>query len=153
MKSLFEGEQTHPPAGVKNCTRCGIRCRCAEKVNSHANLFVKGDAKTGKFCVNCLVVDFFKNGEYGGQPIFEQHYMDPSLPQPEWRKEVGDKDVRFDPECLRMPHVQQQFAALAIAAMSSSGAELDPVEIEWDAVIKNWNLPFRSKKTKTKGDA
>ena len=53
------------PEETKNCIRCGIRCRTVPKRNPNASMFVKGDMKTGKFCANCLVVDFFKNCDTG----------------------------------------------------------------------------------------
>jgi hypothetical protein len=119
QQSLFANG---PPVQIVNCTRCGIRCQAVDKRNQKAQVFVKGDVLTGRFCVNCLVVDFFKNFELG--PVI---------------------DDKFDPECLRLPHIQQQFAAIVVAAKSSYGAELTSGEIDWDEVIANWNLPFRDK--------
>jgi hypothetical protein len=142
--NLFAGAPE--PEQFKNCVRCNIRCRVAARVNPHANLFVKGDARTGKFCVNCLVVDFFKNCEHGPASAMGKEYFDHSLPQPEWRKEVGDSDRRFDPECLRDPAVQQQFAAIVAAARREYGAELVAEEIDWDEVVANWHLPFPPRK-------
>lgn len=38
------------------------------------------------------------------------------------------------PECLRYPHVQEQFAAV----MRAGNAEVDAAEIDWDLVIAGW---------------
>ena len=63
-------------------------------------------------------------------------------------KETGDPDRRFDPECLRLPHVQKQMMAVFVAAQEHHGAELDHSEIDWDEVIANWPLPFSQKRQK-----
>lgn len=130
---------------IKNCERCAKRCRAVAKVNPKANIFVKGDMKTGRYCVECLIVDFFKNYEMGPAGALGLEFFDHSLPQPEWRKDVGDPDRRFAPESLRLPHIQKQMTAVIVAAQSHHGAELDPSEIDWDEVITNWHLPFPSK--------
>lgn len=137
--------------GIKNCVRCEKRCRAVAKVNHSANIFVKGDIKTGRFCVECLVVDFFKNFEIGPSSALGAAYFDHSLPQPEYHKETGDPDRRFDPECLRLSHIQQQMTAVFVAAQTHHGAELDPSEIDWDEVIANWHLPFPPKRKRRRG--
>ncbi len=140
---------------TKNCERCEKRCRPVANVNPNANIFVKGDMKTGRYCVECLIVDFFKNFEMGPSSAMGAEYFDHNLPQPEYRKEQGDPDRRFDPACLRLPHIQEQMTAVLVAAQSEHGAELDPSEIDWDEVIANWHLPFppKSKRRKNKGAA
>lgn len=52
-----------PPEGTLNCVRCSKRCRVAAKRNPNAELFVKGTKETGRYCADCLVVDFLKNSE------------------------------------------------------------------------------------------
>ena len=131
---------------TKNCVRCAKRCRVAERRNPNANLFVKGDQKTGRFCAECVLVDFFKNSEHGPSSAFGKEYFDHSLPQPEWRRECGDSDRRFDPECLRLPHFQSMLRAILAAANSQYGAELSFDEIDMDEVIANWHLPFPERK-------
>lgn len=148
--TLFPEPSHGPPAQFKNCIRCQKRCRVVAKVNPNANLFVRGDAKTGKYCVECLIVDFFKNCEHGPSSAMGKEYFDHSAPWPEWRKEVGDKEKRFDPETLRDPTVQQQFNAIILAAQREHNAELAPGEFDWDEVIANWHLPFPEKKGKKK---
>lgn len=145
QKNLFE-----PAPETKPCERCAKRCLVANKKNPHANVFVKGDMKTGRFCAECLIVDFFKNFDLGPGSAMGFEYFDHSLPQPEWRKGVGDKDQRFDPECLRAPHVQDCMRRILEAAKSQHNAELNFDEIDWDEVIANWHLPFPGKKKKRK---
>ena len=101
-------------------------------------MFIKGTLKTGKFCNNCAVVDFFKNMDTGPSSGLGKEYFDHSLPQPEWRKEVGDKDKRFDPESLRLPHIQEHMLRILVV----SRGELPFEDIDWDEVIANWHLPF-----------
>lgn len=127
QQSLFPDA---PQPLVKNCVRCAKRCRVVDKANPNAQLFVKGDMKTGRFCTECLIVDFFKNFDYGGYPLMEM---------------LDRKDKPFDPECFRLPHVQDQFGAIVVAAQKQFGAELSPEEIDWDEVIANWHLPFPEK--------
>lgn len=129
----------------KNCERCAKRCRVEAKANPRASIFVKGDMKTGRFCGECLIVDFFKNFDLGPSSALGKEYFDHSLPQPEWRKDVGDKDVRFDPESLREPHVQQHMLQIIETAKRVHDAELEFGEIDWDEVIANWHLPFHEK--------
>ena len=146
QQELF-GEPDGPklPAKVALCTRCAKRCRIADKVNPNANYFVKGDEKTGRFCAECLMVDFFKNFDLGPSSAMGKEYFDHSIQQPEWRKQVGDKDNRFDPEAFRLPHIQHQMFSI-IQATQAMGGELTFEEIDWDEVIANWHLPFPEKK-------
>lgn len=144
-------EQTvQEPYRFKNCARCGVRCRTVDKSNPMANYFVKGDARSGKFCANCLIVDFFKNFDLGPSSALGKEFFDSSLPQPKYRKELGDEDPRFDPESLRLPHIQAQLTNIILVAHRERGAELDPAEIDWDEVIANWHLPFPDKKGRRK---
>lgn len=134
----------------KSCERCAKRCRVEPSTDPHAQLFVKGDMKTGRFCAECLIVDFFKNFDLGPSSAFGKEYFDHSLPQPEWRKELGDSSKRFDPACLREPHVQQHMLHIIETAKRVYGAQLEFGEIDWDEVIANWHLPFPEKR-KRKG--
>lgn len=118
----------------KNCIRCGVRCRTVTKKNPDANVFVRGDMQTGRFCTNCLVTDFFKNFDLGPAGSLGPEYFD-----------------SFNPEGLRLPHIQQQFAAVVMAAKRSYGAELFADEIDWDEVIANWHLPFPETRRGKKG--
>jgi hypothetical protein len=152
QKSLFPTNNPKLPPGVVLCTRCSKRCRAAEKVNPTATLFVKGTAKTGRYCAECLIVDFLRNCDTGPASALGMHFFDPSLPQPEYQKERREKDRRFDPESLRFPHVQAHMTAIIVAAQRQYGGELTPEEIDWDEVIANWHLPFPQKKRKRRHD-
>lgn len=152
---LFASQQpaTQEAVQFKSCIRCAKRCRVVPKANPNASIFVMGDMKTGKYCAECLVVDFFKNFDIGPSSAMGKEYFDHSLPQPEWRKETGDPDRRFDPECLRLPHVQEQFAAIVEVAKQTCNAELNTGDFDWDEVIANWHLPFPQKPNKRKGES
>lgn len=128
------------PAPVKNCVRCHIRCRTVAKRNDAAQVFVKGTVQTGRFCTNCLVVDFYKNFELGPSSSLGKHYFDKSLPRPDWDSRGPDR--RFDPEYLLQPHLRKQFESMLFAAQSHYGAELTSDQIDWDEVVANWDLPF-----------
>ncbi len=138
--SLFP-EPEPSRAQFKNCERCGVRCR-AGVPGVNATIFVYGDIKNGRWCVNCLIVDFFKNYSHGPSSGMGKEYFDPSLPQPEWRKEVGDPDKRFDLTCLREPETQERFNKILLACYADVKIE----EIDWDEVIANWHLPFPERK-------
>ena len=139
------------PSGVARCVRCSKRCRVASKVNPRASLFVKGTAQTGRFCAECVFVDFLRNCDIGPATALGEHYFDPHKPQPEYER--GKPDRRFDPETLRLPHVQSQIRAIVEAAARQYGAELTFAEIDWDEVIANWSLPFPARKQRrTKGE-
>ena len=140
QQSLFSNA---PAPQTKQCVRCAKRCHVVDNRNPNANVFVKGTMETGRFCTECLVVDFFKNFELGPASALGAHYFDPSLPQPEY--DEGRPDKRFDPEMLRAPHIQQQMFAIIAAAQKQYGAELTFEEIDWDEVIANWHLPFPEK--------
>lgn len=123
---------------TKNCERCGIRCRVVATRNEDANLFVKGTTRTGKFCANCVVTDFLVNCDTG--PLVQTAkpaYWDNLPNRPPWKG--------FDPECLRLPHVQEQMMTIIAAARKQYGAELTIIEVDWDEVIANWHLPFPEK--------
>ena len=101
----------------KNCERCAKRCRAAQQRNNDADLFVKGTVQTGRFCADCLVADFFKNCERGPLSGMGQEFAD-----------------RFDPESLRLPHIQDCFRSIIATAKTQFGAELTFEEIDWDEV-------------------
>lgn len=113
---------------IRNCIRCAKRCRAVAKKNPDAQVFVKGTVETGRLCADCLVVDFFKNFDLGILSSLGPDFVE-----------------RFDPEGLRLPHIQEQFTAIIMAARKQYGAELTPEEIDWDEVIANWHLPFPEK--------
>ena len=131
---LFETEPEAKgvkPQDTKTCIRCGILCRVATRQNPHAQVFVRGDKRTGRFCTECLVVDFFKNFDLGPVSALGSDFMN-----------------ALDPEMLRAPHLQQQFFRILKAAQETYGAELGFDEIDWERVIVNWHLPFPKEKRK-----
>ena len=148
QKNLFESESFKPPEGTKHCLRCHKLCRVAAEKNPKANLFVKGTKKTGRYCTECLIVDFFQNCAIGPASAMGAEFFNHALPQPSWRKDCGDEDRRFDPESLRQPEIQGMMTKIIIAAQGQYAAELTPEEIDWLEVISNWNLPFPEKKPK-----
>lgn len=139
--SLFQDPSESVP--TKNCVRCNIRCRATTKVNPNAQLFVIGDMKTGKYCANCLVVDFFKNFDLGPSSSMGKWYFDPTIPIPEYMQDDPEENKkRFNPASFREPHIQRQFLAILAVGQKEYGAELRPEDIDWDEVIANWHLPF-----------
>ncbi len=116
----------------KNCERCAKRCRVAPVSNPNAQVFRRGDMKTGRFCAECLIVDFFKNFDLGPSSALGKSYFD-----------------SFNPECLRLPHIQAQLARIIVTAQTQYGSELDVSEIDWEEVIANWHLPFPGKKKRS----
>ena len=124
QKSLFDNEPN-----VKLCERCAKRCRVAAERNPNAALFVKGDARTGRYCAECVVVDFFKHCDIG--------------PASALGAEFFGSDFKAD--CLRLPHVQSLLREIITVAAREKGAELTWEEIDWDEVIANWHLPFPKK--------
>lgn len=135
---------------VKRCVRCGIRCRVVEKANRQAEVFVRGDAETGLFCANCLVVDFFLNFDLGPISALDESFFRKPDTLPDCREELAHYKPIFNPDCLRLPHIQEQFGRIVAAASAQHGAELSAEEIDWDAVIANWHLPFPVKPKRKK---
>ena len=138
QKNLFSQSPT------KRCERCSKLCRVAEKRNPKSQLFVKGDRKTGRYCAECLVVDFLLNCDYGPQ-LNELAKLTGPGPGP------FDATRTFDPEVFRLPHVQEQFAAIVLKAQEQYSAELMPDEFDWLEVIANWHLPFPKRTKRAKG--
>lgn len=46
--------------------------------------------------------------------------------------------VKDKPEALLLPHFQKQFTEL----MQAGKADMKPSEIDWQEVVRNWNLPM-----------
>jgi hypothetical protein len=92
-----------------NCIRCGRLCQSA-KSTSDARVYRRAEKGT---CPDCTAVILLKglDHEHGGK-LFEN-----------------------GPECLRLPHIQGQFAALMKVGM----ADASPSEINWDRVIELWD--------------
>lgn len=104
------------PSALSQCTRCGDPGR-ASVGSDTARPFRK--ALRG-LCTPCAVCSFFQEEENG---------LGFALP------------ANFDPEGLRLPHIQQQFARILTAGNSELGME----EIDWARVIQKWEIvPFES---------
>ena len=121
-------------AETKTCERCGKLCQTVPTTNTTAQVFVRGTAVSGRFCTGCVVVDFLKNFNLGPSNALG----------PEFFKS-------FDPEGFRLPHLQAQFARAVVVAARRFGSELTVDEIPWDEIIKNWHLPFPTKRNKKRG--
>ena len=106
-----------------NCMRCGTIC-LRQAGNREARLLRK---TTGNgLCVNCCATEFLQSLDVINDP--------------------GKDQPAFDPECLQLPHIQKQFAAI----MSVGKADARPDEIDWLEVIANWYLPFPKKPRKSR---
>ena len=64
-----------------------------------------------------------------------------------WFVELELRRLVPDPAALRLPHVQQQF----VAVMRANQADAQPEEIDWEHVIKNWDLPFKKRSSQAAG--
>src|ERR1035438_1859748 len=100
------------------CRRCGVACAAQQPGKSNARPFRK--AVRG-FCAACVVCRFFQGDENTGVG----HALPPD----------------FDPEGLRLPHIQEQFARV----LAVGGSELTMDQINWDEVIAKWNLPIATR--------
>jgi hypothetical protein len=95
-----------------HCRRCGDVCQSQPKSTSNARPFRR--AQKGN-CAACAVCSFFQDVDTG---------LGFALP------------ANFDPEGLRLPHIQAQFARI----LELGGSELKMSEIDWDAVIRKWRI-------------
>ena len=69
-------------------------------------------------CVNCAIHDWLRN-TYPVNLIF----------------------TTLSPDTLRLEDIQRQLTDI----MRADGADAEPDEIDWEAIIANWNLPFKNK--------
>ena len=100
--------------GTCACGRCGAPCRVNPTPNSTAKMLKRADRPKG-LCLNCAVHNVLRN-LYPANLIL----------------------ARSGPQGLALPHVQRQF--FTIARMAGTDARLE--EIDWQAIIANWELPF-----------
>ena len=103
-----------------NCQRCGAKCAVTPLRESNAKMLKR--AKGSGLCVNCAVHDWLRN----------------TYP-------VNILLAQSGPKALQFEHIRQQFANI----MKSQKADAEFGEINWDAIIKNWALPFKNKIKKT----
>lgn len=108
-------------AGDCSCKRCGRPCKVDPIANSKARL-LKRPAQPEGLCINCAVHDTLRN-LYPANLIL----------------------ARSGPQGLTLPHIQRQF--FAICQMAGTDASFE--EIDWQAIVANWGLPFPSKIKRT----
>jgi len=99
------------------CERCGAKCKVNPKPGSNAKMLKRGSQAKG-FCINCAVHDWLRN-TYPANLLL----------------------ATLSPDVFRLEHIQQQF----IGIMRAGNADANPDEINWEAVITNWDLPFKTK--------
>ncbi len=100
---------------VVACKRCGDPCQ-ASPVNKESKARPFRRASKGN-CTACAVCVFFQsdNPDIG---------IGFALP------------LNFDPEGLKLPHLQEQFARI----LAVGNSELKMEEIDWDEVIRKWRV-------------
>lgn len=102
---------------IINCERCEARYRVDTPRSSKAKMLRRSKEPKG-LCVNCAVHDWLRN-TYPVNLIF----------------------TTLSPDALRLEHIQQQFTEI----MRAGFADAKPDEIDWEAIITNWDLPFKNK--------
>ena len=100
-----------------HCSRCGAKCKVDPIVNSKARMVKRSDVPKG-LCINCAVHDTLRN-------LYPANLLLASS----------------GPRCLALHHIQEQFAGI----LKSANSDAMPGEIDWQAVIENWDLPFPTK--------
>jgi len=95
------------------CLRCGAGCRIDPVVGSKARMLKRADQKG--LCVNCAVHDILRH-LYPANLIL----------------------ARSGPQGLASPHIQRQF--FEMCRVGGTDAKFE--EIDWHAIIANWELPF-----------
>ena len=103
---------------IINCERCKAPCRIAGPRNPDAKMLRLLSKGTKGLCVNCAVHDWLRN-TYPSNMLL----------------------VQSGPEILVHRHIQEEFAAI----MKVGLADANPDEINWNLIIKNWDLPFPHK--------
>lgn len=100
-----------------HCSRCGANCKVDPIVNSKARMVKRSDVPKS-LCINCAVHDTLRN-------LYPANLLLASS----------------GPRCLALHHIQEQFAGI----LKSANSDAMPGEIDWQAVIDNWSLPFPTK--------
>lgn len=106
-----------------NCSRCGAICKVSATVKSDAKMLRRAVVPKG-YCVNCSVTDFLAH-VYPANMIIEQSSHGAAI--------------------LLFPPIQQQF----IEIMKAHRADASPDEINWELIVKNWDLPLKVSMTNT----
>lgn len=110
-------------AGGQNCRcgRCGRPCKVNPVAGSQAKMLKRSAAPRG-LCVNCAVHDQLRH-------LYPANLL----------------LARSGPKGLALPQIQRQFFTLC--KMAGTDAKFE--EIDWQAVIANWDLPFLTKLKRT----
>ena len=103
------------------CRRCGFKCKVDPIKDSKATMLKRSKEPKG-LCINCAAHDCLRN-LYPANLIL----------------------ARSGPKGLALPHIQQQFESI----LKLAGTDSEPGEINWSAVIANWDLPFPHKIKRT----
>ena len=99
--------------GVIPCSRCGEPCMVGDPGNDEARLLrYENDPNANGLCANCAVTAWFK-----ASPLAE---------------------MIDDPQKLLWEPLQKQFSEL----MKAGDADMKSIEISWELVVKNWDMPF-----------
>ncbi len=101
------------------CQRCNAPLRVGGSRNEDAKMLRRSKQPKG-FCVNCAVHNWLRNTYPVNQIL---------------------AGMRNPAETLRLEHIQQQFVGI----MRAGNADANPDEINWEAIIDNWDLPFKNK--------
>ena len=117
-KAQAQRQLTFAALGGKcTCLRCGAPCQLAPVPGSQARWIKKASAPQG-LCINCAVHDVLRH-------LYPVNLL--------LAQSAG--------KGLLHPHIQDQFFHLA--QMHGTDATLE--EIDWQAIVANWDLPFPSK--------
>lgn len=100
-----------------NCQRCGVRIRLDPKAGSKAKMLKRSAVPKG-LCLNCAMHDWLRN-TYPVNLLLAQG----------------------GPRALSLPHIQEMIAGIMKSQFSDAAVD----EIDFDAVIENWDLPFPNK--------
>ena len=102
--------------GIVTCPRCGELCQASEPVNEDARLLKRTKDVKVGLCANCAVAD--------------------------WLQQSPLAQLIGDAQKLLWEPIQVHFGEL----MKAGNADMDPSEINWELVVKHWDLPFPGRK-------
>lgn len=114
------------PSRTATCARCGALCRLADEKPSEeariARYATEKSVESGTaMCIACVLTGFLKNGPLADLITVEK---------------------------LRDPRVQRHTKELYDSAPGHNDGS--SAEIDWEALIANWDLPFPKKKRQRK---
>ena len=98
------------------CPRCSRPCQVAPLADPPGRLLTRSTVPSG-LCPNCAVRVLL-----AATPLARLAETSPA-----------------GPAAFLVPHVQAQFVQL----MARGGAQMRPDEIDWEAVVAQWDLPLR----------